>query len=78
MKGNIHIKLKAAFLLVVFYTNTLLGFTSAVQFDLKFTAGSHHHYNEQKQGSSKTTIAGSKDDQYINDKKVKYYISCNI
>ena len=79
MNGNFHINLNAIILLVVFSINTLLGFAAAVLIDLGFNAGNNHYLIEENEGLSKTTIAGgSKDDQYINDKKLKYYISCNI
>lgn len=78
MNGNFLIKLKAIFLLVVFSTNTLLGFGSAVQINLGFNAGNNHQHNKEKEGLSKTTIACLKDDHGLNNQEVKYYINGNI
>ena len=45
MKRNISIKLKAALLLLVFATNTVIGFACAVGVDMGFN-NTHHHQEE--------------------------------
>lgn len=46
MKRNTTIKLKAAFLLVVFALNTMVGFACAVGVDMGFN--SHHHHDDDE------------------------------
>jgi hypothetical protein len=45
MKRNLSIQLKAAFLLIVFGLNTVVGFACAVGLDMSFNT-SHHHDDE--------------------------------
>ncbi|MEP7164632.1 MAG: hypothetical protein ABI741_08060 [Ferruginibacter sp.] len=44
MKGNISIRLKAAFLIIVFALNTMVGFACAAGIDMGFNK--HHHEEE--------------------------------
>ena len=45
MKTNLHIQFKAAFLLIVFAMNTLVGFACAIGLDMGFN--SHNHEEEE-------------------------------
>ncbi|MEP6951605.1 MAG: hypothetical protein ABI863_20100 [Ginsengibacter sp.] len=45
MKNGLHIQLKAAFLMIVFSLNTIIGFACAVGIDMGFNA-THHHDEE--------------------------------
>ena len=42
MKNNISIQLKAAFLIIVFSLNTIIGFACAIGIDMGFNAAHHH------------------------------------
>ena len=42
MKKNISIQLKAAFLLIVFGLNTMVGFACAIGVDMGFNTTNHH------------------------------------
>ena len=46
MKRSLSIKLKALFLLVVFATNTAVGFACAIGVDMGFNSSSHHNQTE--------------------------------
>jgi hypothetical protein len=46
MKKNLYIKLKAAFLLVVFSVNTIVGFACAIGIDMGFNSSHHHEEKE--------------------------------
>ncbi len=73
MKRNISIQLKAAFLLLVFAFNTVVGFACAVGINMGFNAP-HHHDEEE---AIETTVhhhhhAGGKAHQH-HDKAVKHH-----
>ena len=59
MKRNRSIQLKAAFLLIVFALNTLIGFSCAVGIDMGFSNKHHHeaeatkHHHHSKEDSEK-------------------------
>ena len=52
MKSKLSIQLKAAFLLVVFGLNTIVGLACAVGIDMKFNTG--HHHDEATEADSHT------------------------
>jgi hypothetical protein len=58
MKRNISIQLKAAFLLVVFALNTLVGFACAAGLDMNFNT--HHHEEEETEISVHVHADGKK------------------
>ncbi len=49
MKQNISIQLKAAFLLIVFSLNTVIGFACAIGIDMGFNSKHHHDEFETKE-----------------------------
>ena len=86
MKRNISIQLKAAFLLVVFAMNTLVGFACAVGIDMEFNTTYHHekaneasvhvhangknHHHEEAEDKHKDN---DKKDDCCNDKVLKLF-----
>ena len=59
MNRKIYIKIKAAFLLIVFSLNTIIGFACAVGIDMGFNA-THHHDEEATEVSMHVQADGKK------------------
>ena len=59
MKKSITIKLKAAFLLIIFAFNTIVGFACAMGADMEFNA-THHHDEEMTDVSVHVHADGKK------------------
>jgi len=58
MKKKLSIQVKAAFLLIVFGLNTVVGFACAIGIDMGFNASHHHH--EANEAHSHADIKGPK------------------
>lgn len=58
MKKKLSIQVKAAFLLIVFSLNTVVGFACAIGIDMGFNASHHHH--ETNEAHSHADIKGPK------------------
>ncbi|MEO8772261.1 MAG: hypothetical protein ABI402_19335 [Ferruginibacter sp.] len=84
MKKNISIKLKAAFLLIVFTMNTIIGFACAMGFNMGFNSShhhdeeateiSHHEHNNSKIHDHHNEVAkhsNNKKDDCCNDKVIQ-------
>lgn len=68
MKKSITIKLKAAFLLIIFAFNTIVGFACAMGADMEFNTT--HHHDEEKEDSVHPHANGEKhhhDEEADND-----------
>ena len=81
MKRNISIRLKAAFLLIVFGLNIMLGFACAMGIDMGFNTSHHHdeeatqvnmhHHHDEAEEHQHDKKDGSQNDDCCNDKVVK-------
>lgn len=69
MKRNISIQLKAAFLLVVFALNTLVGFACALGVDMSFNIA--HHHDEATEVSIHVHADGKKHEHH--NKQAKHH-----
>ncbi|MEO6455809.1 MAG: hypothetical protein ABIN97_17135 [Ginsengibacter sp.] len=69
MRKNISIQLKAAFLLVVFSLNIIVGFACAVGIDMGFNS-THHHNEEATEASVHVQANGKK---HIHHDAAKHY-----
>ena len=65
MKRNISIQLKAAFLLLVFAFNTVVGFACAVGINMGFNAPHHHDEEEAIETTVHHHHAGGKAHQHM-------------
>jgi ABC-type nickel/cobalt efflux system permease component RcnA len=65
MKGNISIQLKAAFLIMVFSMNTIIGFAFALGVDMGFNSKHHHDHDEEVHVDCK--------EQQHNDEETKHH-----
>jgi len=81
MKENLSIQLKAAFLLLVFSLNTMIGFACAIGIDMGFNTAHHHEedavithagtYHHTKADNDPHTSKDGKDN-CCNDKVIKF------
>ncbi len=60
MKGNISIQLKAAFLLIVFSLNTVIGFACAIGVDMGYNSKHHHDDDEATEAAVHVHADGKK------------------
>ena len=63
MNNNIYIQLKAAFLIIVFSLNTIIGFTCAVGINMGFNP-SHHHDEKVSEGKMDVDLDKIKDEHH--------------
>ena len=70
MKGNISIQLKAAFLIIVFSMNTVIGFACAMGVDMGFN--SKHHHDDDKEAMETAVPVNGKEHQH-HDEEAKHH-----
>lgn len=70
MKGNISIQLKAAFLIIVFSMNTVIGFACALGVDMGFN--SKHHHDDDEEVTEVSVHVDGKEHQH-HDEETKHH-----
>ena len=70
MKGNISIQLKAAFLIIVFSMNTVIGFTCAIGLDMGFNSKHHHDDDEE---ATEISVHGNGKKHQHHDEETKHH-----
>ena len=70
MKGNISIQLKAAFLIIVFSLNTVIGFACAMGVDMGFNS-KHHHDDDEEATETSVHVNGKKHQHH--DQETKHH-----